>query len=266
MITEGKKLKFPWVLFHIDGNTYAISSEKVVSLAILKEITYVPKAPDSIRGLTNLRGKIISLIDLRKKLGRKSVPEEISEFAEMLAQRKQEHIHWLNELENSVKENRPFQLTTDPHACAFGKWFDNFHSTDIVLNTLLRKIDRTHQYIHSIAIRIQSLQEQNKYSEAEQILVSTRNNELKLLIELLTSLVQVYRESRHEIILILEHVGITLGVIADDILSVEQLLEDSLSITYMMDSDPNMQMGKRKDDSPVILLHSDYFFAGLSKK
>lgn len=260
MINQNNKFKFPWVLFNIAGSTYGISSEKVLSLIILNETTSVPKAPDYIRGVINLRGKIISLIDLRKKLGMKSVPEEIKEFEEMLSQRKQDHINWLTELGNSVKENREFKLTTDPHACKFGKWFDSFQSKDIVLNSLLKKIDRTHQYIHSIAIQIKTHQEQKEYTAAEQILASTWNTDLKLLSDLFSALVDAYRESRREIGLIIEKKGILLGVITDEIVSVERLINEELYVADTMDSDQYIYIGKRKDNSSVIILDDDYFF------
>jgi len=37
------------------------------------EITAVPDAPDYMEGVINLRGKIVSVIDLRKRLGEKKV-------------------------------------------------------------------------------------------------------------------------------------------------------------------------------------------------
>jgi purine-binding chemotaxis protein CheW len=39
----------------------------------LPEITAVPDAPDYVEGVINLRGKIVSVIDLRKRLGETNV-------------------------------------------------------------------------------------------------------------------------------------------------------------------------------------------------
>ena len=264
MIIQNKNVKFPWALFKIAGSIYGISCEKVLSIIILNDVTSLPNAPDYIRGVINPRGKIIPLIDLRKKLDLKSVPEEIIEFEKMLAQRKQDHIHWLDELENSVKEHREFKLTTNPHACAFGKWFDSFQTTNIVLNSLLRKVDRIHQYIHSIAIQIKTHQERNEYSEAAQILAATRDTELKLLINLFSAMVEAYRESRREIGLILENKQIALGIITDEIVAVEKLKAEELYVAETMESDQYIYIGKRKDNSPVIILDVDHFFNSVS--
>ena len=41
-------------------------------IAIVPEITSVPNAPDYIEGVINLRGRIIPVVDLRKRFGEKS--------------------------------------------------------------------------------------------------------------------------------------------------------------------------------------------------
>jgi chemoreceptor zinc-binding protein len=44
----------------------------------------------------------------------------------MIDERKNDHIHWVNEFERSIKNDEQINLNTDPHECAFGKWYDNF--------------------------------------------------------------------------------------------------------------------------------------------
>lgn len=53
--------------FKIREDDYAFEIMKVVEIIRLKEITEVPTAPDFIEGVINLRGKIIPIIDLRKR-------------------------------------------------------------------------------------------------------------------------------------------------------------------------------------------------------
>ncbi|MBI1829086.1 MAG: purine-binding chemotaxis protein CheW [Thaumarchaeota archaeon] len=48
---------------------YGVSIEQVQEIRVLETITRVPKAPEYVRGVTNLRGKIISIIDVKQKLG-----------------------------------------------------------------------------------------------------------------------------------------------------------------------------------------------------
>ncbi len=53
--------------FKLKEEEFAFDIMKVVEIIKLKEITDVPTAPDFIEGVINLRGKIIPIIDLRKR-------------------------------------------------------------------------------------------------------------------------------------------------------------------------------------------------------
>jgi len=59
-----KKLDF--VEFKIAGELYGIELKFIRTIHPLKNLTYVPGAPDFIRGIINLRGEIISVVDLKK--------------------------------------------------------------------------------------------------------------------------------------------------------------------------------------------------------
>ncbi len=48
---------------------YGIGVEQVQEIRFLENITRIPKAPSHVIGVMNLRGKIISIIDLKSKLG-----------------------------------------------------------------------------------------------------------------------------------------------------------------------------------------------------
>jgi purine-binding chemotaxis protein CheW len=53
--------------FKLKEDEFAFDIMKVVEIIRLKEITEVPTAPPFIEGVINLRGKIIPIIDLRKR-------------------------------------------------------------------------------------------------------------------------------------------------------------------------------------------------------
>jgi len=52
------------VIFKIGDEQFAVETSKVQSINDTMEITKVPKAPKYIKGLINLRGNIISLLDI----------------------------------------------------------------------------------------------------------------------------------------------------------------------------------------------------------
>ena len=58
-----------YLTFHLGVETYGISVLKVREIIRHTNTTTVPQMPDYIKGVINLRGKIIPVIDLRLKFG-----------------------------------------------------------------------------------------------------------------------------------------------------------------------------------------------------
>ena len=55
--------------FRVGRETYGVPITSVHEIVRVPEITAVPDAPDYLEGVINLRGKIVSIIDLRKRFG-----------------------------------------------------------------------------------------------------------------------------------------------------------------------------------------------------
>jgi len=58
--------------FRIGRETFGLPISIVREIVRVPEITSVPNAPDYIEGVINLRGRIIPIVDLRKRFGEKS--------------------------------------------------------------------------------------------------------------------------------------------------------------------------------------------------
>jgi purine-binding chemotaxis protein CheW len=59
--------------FQVGSETYGIPITSLHEIVRVPEITAVPDAPDYMEGVINLRGKIVSVIDLRKRFGQRSL-------------------------------------------------------------------------------------------------------------------------------------------------------------------------------------------------
>jgi purine-binding chemotaxis protein CheW len=57
------------VTFFLSEEEYGVDVRLVQEIIRVSEITQVPRAPEFIKGVINLRGRIIPVIDLRRKLG-----------------------------------------------------------------------------------------------------------------------------------------------------------------------------------------------------
>jgi purine-binding chemotaxis protein CheW len=61
--------------FFLDGHFFGTPVPQVQEVIQYQTMTRVPLAPDVVSGLINLRGQIVSAIDLRRRLGLKDRPE-----------------------------------------------------------------------------------------------------------------------------------------------------------------------------------------------
>ena len=57
------------VTFYLDREEYGIDVRQVQEIRRISDITVVPRAPEFIRGVINLRGRILPVLDLKRKLG-----------------------------------------------------------------------------------------------------------------------------------------------------------------------------------------------------
>jgi purine-binding chemotaxis protein CheW len=62
--------------FFVDGLFFGIEVEKVQEVLRHHEMTRVPLAPPTVRGLINLRGQIVTALDLRRRLGLVEAPPD----------------------------------------------------------------------------------------------------------------------------------------------------------------------------------------------
>src|SRR5947208_2862974 len=59
--------------FQVGRETYGVPITSLHEIVRVPEITAVPEAPAYVEGVINLRGKIVSIVDLRKRFGEKEI-------------------------------------------------------------------------------------------------------------------------------------------------------------------------------------------------
>jgi purine-binding chemotaxis protein CheW len=55
------------VVFEVDSEEFGVSIAAVESIIKMQAITHMPQAPAFVKGVTNLRGKLLPVIDMRKQ-------------------------------------------------------------------------------------------------------------------------------------------------------------------------------------------------------
>jgi purine-binding chemotaxis protein CheW len=75
METDQKNIESPqYLTFQVAGQEYALAIKKVREIVEYGSLTKVPRTPAAIRGVTNLRGNVVPVIDLALLFGIGSGP------------------------------------------------------------------------------------------------------------------------------------------------------------------------------------------------
>ena len=98
------------LIFTLDDVLYALPLKMVASVVYALEISKLPKAPDIITGIINIRGQIIPVVDMRKRFGLIS-REMITEDNFIIARTEKRVIAlWIDEV-HGIKEVEPGNYT-----------------------------------------------------------------------------------------------------------------------------------------------------------
>jgi purine-binding chemotaxis protein CheW len=69
LAAEAPEEKREWLAFTLSGEEYAIAIEQVREVLKAPVITEVPRAPPQVLGVIMVRGEVIAILDLRRRLG-----------------------------------------------------------------------------------------------------------------------------------------------------------------------------------------------------
>jgi len=233
-------------------------SEYVREMVLLPDVTRVPKAGENFRGVINLRGKVLPVLDLRKRLGFKTVTQEVEELVELLKAWLVDHENCLKELDACIKENREFKMQRDPTKCAFGKWYNSFKTDNMLLAQQLKRFDSPHRTIHATADLAFGMVESGRREDAIALLEETRSGTLAILVGLFADTISLIRTNTKEISVVLESLDHHMAATVDRVESVEELkpgtrqnISEAMGMTY---DEYISGVARRKRDDAIVLL------------
>lgn len=173
--------------FFVEDMMFGLDVENVLMLGQdVNDIQRIPIEERGFCGVTKFQGAIVPVLDFAHRLGIPSGLDTKTELLEILAQREQDHVVWINDLEHAIKTGEAFTKATNPKECAFGKWYNSFETRDETLQELLTSFDEPHNEIHALAEKLISLRDNDKQAEALEILVHARATTLRRLRALFT--------------------------------------------------------------------------------
>ncbi len=72
---EGQRVQL--IIFKLGNEEYALNIDQIKEVVLTPGIAKIPQTPHYIKGVANIRGNIIAIVDLEQKFGLKQVEEEV---------------------------------------------------------------------------------------------------------------------------------------------------------------------------------------------
>jgi len=254
---QASQEELPFVIMELADCKYGLSSGHVREMLVLPAVTPMQKVAAYVRGVINLRGKVVPLVDMRVRLGLPTFSSESRATVELLREREKDHVRWIEELENSVKEDREFKGEVDPTRCAFGRWYAEFSTNNQLLAMQLRKFDGPHRAVHGLARRVAGLRTEGNAGEALNIIRATHDTELAELRNLFETTCRLIEETSREIALVLEREGRLFAISVDAVATVERIRPETIEEPPPLPSgagqeSPVVKLARRVKDDEVV--------------
>ncbi|MBQ2823474.1 MAG: chemotaxis protein CheW [Oscillospiraceae bacterium] len=252
----------PWLIFSLCNHVYAIHSKYVTSIMVPPDrITPVPEAPDIYRGIVEIRGEVYPVLDMRRLFNYIPLEKECAEFVEMMNEREKDHIEWAEELKRCVKENRDFTLTTNPHACKFGLWYDEYKKNALNANFSLHKIEKPHEDLHRTADLIAEARKLpdsvEKHRKIDELLNLVTEEYVPEVMAIIDESKRRYSSFYRETMVLLSTGESNLAIVVDKVLAVDevQMIEGKANMHRILNSKFFMGVAhnRRVDDDILII-------------
>lgn len=226
------------VITIVDDQYYALPTTNVLELlqCDLSSIRSLPGLEAPYSGVMTHREHVIPVIDGREMLGLTSFKAKLDEFAELLHQREQDHIEWLKELRSSCHTGREFTKATDPHNCAFGRWYDSlfedptklyaYTSGDLTLDYLIGALDEPHRKIHGIAEHALGSARAGALADAEAIINGAWNEDLANLRQLFDQILREIRIRNRPVAVVTRLEAMTAAILVEAVDSILTVPDD----------------------------------------
>ena len=104
MPVEGIKRTATYLTFILGEEVFAVDVQKVREVLDFTSITKVPRTPDFMRGVINLRGRVVPVIDMRLKFGMEGTEEAVDTCVIVMEVCLDDETTVIGALADSVKE------------------------------------------------------------------------------------------------------------------------------------------------------------------
>lgn len=113
-----------YLTFRLAAEEYGLEILKVQEIIQMQAITRIPRTPEFVRGVINLRGKVIPVVDLRRKFGLDHLEDTERTCIIVVQIRAQDHLMIMGVIIDEVREVLDIPEASIEDAPAFGASID----------------------------------------------------------------------------------------------------------------------------------------------
>ena len=204
-----------YLVFSSAEQLFALPANDVLRIMDAPVCTAIPLTESHVRGVIDVESETIPLLDLRIRLGHRSLPAEMDDLIKLIAARRQDHVNWLTKLKDAVSHDQEITVQTDPHKCNFGLWYDRFTTNSSNFASYMKRFDGPHKAVHNVAIRAKELMQSGRTAQAKDLIHETESTVLKGLLTLFDGFEEQLKRHTHEYAVVLRRPGGTFALAVD---------------------------------------------------
>ncbi len=220
---------FPSLTFKAGDFSCAMTARRVSSIMLMPDsVTPMPNAPAYCKGMVDVRGYVVPLIDLRTLFGLPTLASEHQAFCSLMDTCKNDHTHWVETLRNSMETGAHFDLATDAHKCRLGRWYDSFTPSNQTVKVFLKKLEDPHTKFHRVAQTLAEYRADPSGSISEEQLRAqfdkAVNNYMPTILGILEDAKEVFLREYQSILIVMENEGSNcLSFVVDSVEAIERI-------------------------------------------
>jgi chemotaxis signal transduction protein len=214
-----------YLVFSAAEQLFALPAHDLLRIMDAPVCTSIPLTEAHVRGVIDVAGETIPLLDLRLRLGHRSLPAEMDDLVALIAARRQDHVNWLTKLKAAVEQDQEITVQTDPHMCKFGLWYDRFQTNSSNFAGYMKRFDGPHKAVHNVAIRAKELMQSGRTAQAKGLIHETENTVLEGLLKLFDGFEAQLKLHTHEYAVVLKRPTGTFALAVDALVVFDRFTE-----------------------------------------
>jgi chemotaxis signal transduction protein len=208
------------VIIKLGDKLFSVKADQVLSMEALRDVKKIPYVPNHMRGVVELRGQVIPLVDLRVLLDLGSYLDELKDLLCHIEKGEADFKMLLSETEKAISESDSNDFCK-VNMQGFISWLENFQTENIFISDVLGALYRNIQHICKLLSEVRNYIQKSESDIALQLLSQIKEDELDRLTESFALAKDVVSNKNNELFIVVQAGSNKFAVTVDHIIAVD---------------------------------------------